>query len=138
LTADLHLMQISLVAGGTSAVAMVILWSWLDLPSLPQAIGASLAVLDRDFGTVRERVLAGGIFCFSRLLTDGGLPAEPMPVVERPAGIFIGALMLIAALVLSALHRRWLTPAPNVDPADPLQHQARTRRCSRRARRAGP
>jgi uncharacterized membrane protein YccC len=168
--ADLDLMQISLVAG-ISAVAMVILRSWFDLPSLPQAIGSSLAVLDRDFGAIRVRgrqrllgcvlgalarlaalllqldnilvdltVLAGGIFYFSRLHTGGGPqsyigtqggvafitalvtdrspPAALLPVVERLAGIFIGvALMLIASLVLSALRRWRLTPAPAADPA---------------------
>ncbi|MFG1215293.1 FUSC family protein [Xanthobacter flavus] len=168
--ADLDLVHIGLVAG-ISAVGMVTLWSWFDLPSLPQAIGSSLAVLDRDFGTMRVRgrqrvlgcvlgalaglaalllqldnllvylaVLAGGIFYFSRLhtgggpqsyigtqggvafitalVTDGGPPAELMPVVERLAGIFIGvALMLIASFVLSALHHRRHASVEATDPA---------------------
>lgn len=78
-------------------------------------------MLDRDFGTIRVRervlgcilgafaglaalllqldnllvylaVLAGGIFYFSRLLTDGGPPAELMPVVERIASISSASL----------------------------------------------
>lgn len=56
-TADLDLTHIALVAG-VSAVGMVALWSWFDLPSLPQAIGSALAVLDRDFGSMRARAPA--------------------------------------------------------------------------------
>lgn len=168
--ADLDLVHIGLVAG-FSTVAMVALWSCFDLPSLPQAIGSSLAVLDRDFGAIRVRgrqrvlgcilgalaglgalllqldnlllyltVLAGGIFYFSRLhtgkgpqsyigtqggiafitalVTDGGPPAALLPMVERLAGIFIGvALMLVASLVLSALHGRARAQVSAADPA---------------------
>ncbi|MEP9352658.1 FUSC family protein [Xanthobacter sp. KR7-65] len=157
--ADLDLVHLALVAG-VSVVAMVALWSWFDLPSMPQAIGSSLAVLDKDFASIRVRarqrflgcvlgaalglaallfeldallvyatVLAAGIFCFSRLhhgggaqsyigtqgglafitalVTDGGPPAEVLPVLERLAGIFIGvALMVVVSMVLAALHRR--------------------------------
>lgn len=73
--ADLDLVHIGLVAG-TSAVAMVALWSWFDLPSLPQAIGSSLAVLDKDFGAMRVRGR------------------------QRVLGCILGALAGLAALLL--------------------------------------
>lgn len=73
--ADLDLVHIGLVAG-TSAVAMVALWSWFDLPSLPQAIGSSLAVLDKDFGAMRARGR------------------------QRVLGCILGALAGLAALLL--------------------------------------
>nr|WP_024280360.1 FUSC family protein [Xanthobacter sp. 126] len=102
--------------------------------------GLAALLLQLDNLLVYLTVLAGGIFYFSRLhtsggpqscigtqgggafitalVTAGGPPAELMPVMERLAGIFVGdALMLIASLVRSALHRRWLTPAPAADPA---------------------
>ncbi|MFG1262234.1 MULTISPECIES: hypothetical protein [Xanthobacter] len=81
-------------------------------------LAALLLQLQLDNLLVYLAVLASGIFYFSRLLTDGGPPAELMPVVERLTGIFIGvALMRIASLVLSALHNRQLTPAPTVNQA---------------------
>lgn len=73
--ADFDLMHLALVAG-ISAVAMVALWSWFDLPSLPQAIGSSLAVLDRDFGAIRVRGR------------------------QRVLGCILGALAGLAALLL--------------------------------------
>lgn len=44
-------------------------------------------LLQLDNLLVYLAVLVGGIFYFSRLLTDGGPPAELMPVVERIASI---------------------------------------------------
>lgn len=32
------------------------IWSWFLIPSMPQAVGSTLAVLDRDFASVKVRV----------------------------------------------------------------------------------
>jgi hypothetical protein len=58
-----------------------------------------------------------GVAFITALVTDGGPPAELMPVVQRLAGIFIGvALMLIASFVLSAPHLRRHAPVMAADP----------------------
>lgn len=72
---------------------MAMLWSWFTIPSMPQAMGSSLAVLDRDFATInvraRQRFLGcvlGGALGLLALL----LPLEVMPIyaVTLFAGIF--------------------------------------------------
>ncbi|GGF70692.1 hypothetical protein GCM10007301_33060 [Azorhizobium oxalatiphilum] len=91
-TPDLDLTRLALVAGLT-AVAMVALWSWFDIPSMPQAMGSSLAVLDRDFATINVRArqrflgcaLGGGLGLLALLLP---LEVLPLYAVTLFAGLF--------------------------------------------------
>jgi uncharacterized membrane protein YccC len=87
-----ELAQVGLVAG-LSVLVMTCLWSWLDTPSLPQALASTLVLADRDLATIRARARQRLIGC--ALGAMAGLAAlsfevEALPVhlVVLFAGIF--------------------------------------------------
>ncbi len=53
-SSDPGLVQVGLV-GGFSVVGMTALWSTFDIPALPQTLISTLALLDRDYATIRVR-----------------------------------------------------------------------------------
>jgi uncharacterized membrane protein YccC len=56
------LARVGLVAA-ISTVAMTALWSWLDTPSLPQALASTMVLADRDLAAIRSRARQRLIGC---------------------------------------------------------------------------
>lgn len=89
---DLDLTRLALV-GGITAVGMTAIWSWFLIPSMPQAVGSTLAVLDRDFASVKVRARQRFLGCalgaglgLAALLLE--LDALPVYATVLFAGIF--------------------------------------------------
>ncbi|MFG1346781.1 hypothetical protein V5F59_17975 [Xanthobacter autotrophicus DSM 431] len=66
------------------------IWSWFLIPSMPQAVGSTLAVLDRDFASVKVRARQRFLGC--ALGAGLGLDALPVYATVLFAGIFFSRL----------------------------------------------
>jgi uncharacterized membrane protein YccC len=93
------------IVGGVAIMLIPILWSWLNLPSLPQIVISCLVVLDRDGTTTQFRGLQRILGC----LAGGAFGI--LTVRMGPDSFFIWSVMLIAGVFLfSLLHHstsRW-------------------------------
>ncbi|QRG05940.1 FUSC family protein [Xanthobacter dioxanivorans] len=95
---DLDLTRLALV-GGLSAVGMTAIWSWFDIPSLPQAIASALVVLDRDFAAIRARARQRFLGC--ALGAALGVAALSLDLDALP---LYGAVLFAGIFYFSRLH----------------------------------
>ncbi len=93
-----ELTEVGLVAG-LSVLAMTLLWSQFDTPSLPQALASTLVLADRDLAAIRSRARQRLIGCALGVIA--GFVALSLPLDALPVYLIV---LFAGAFCFSRLH----------------------------------